>query len=334
MVGKELELNISVEYVNHDGGSTENDLKLGMWFGGKLYKDKYIYIDNYVDNSHSMGTWMYFSIDKTTSVNIKSVGEIKWKPLPTGLTEIGFSDFGITSGVYEAGSKVGEYPGENLRNTLFSGIVKWHPEVGETHFIYGGTTSGGGFDLVNVTDEKTGEHYLRLFYTTPTEDGKKKYTNYYFHSDVAGVTLVGEELDLKISIEYVDNDGGKKDNDVRLGIWFGGKLYNNRYIYINNFGATGHILKNNIQIWNRNGAAFSVGRISDWLDWSAFGLNANWKKTLLDTDFNLEYALAGGNPYTGDSITFSYLAVSVCLVAVALCGCQIIRRGRKEDGHC
>ena len=334
LVGEELDLMISLQYVDADGKGGKNDVKLGVWFAGKLYNNRYIYLNGFAKTGHSMGTWMAFSVPKTTKITIKSVGEINWKPLPMGLTEIGFGDFGITSGVYEAGSKVGEYTGENLKNTLFSGIVKWHPEVGETHFIYGGTTSGGGFDLVNVTDEKTGEHYLRLFYTTPTKDGKKTYTNYYFHSDVAGVTLVGEELDLKISIEYVDNDGGKKDNDVRLGIWFGGKLYNNRYIYINNFGATGHILKNNIQIWNRNGASFSVGRISDWLDWSAFGLNANWKKTLLDTDFNLEYTLAGGNPYTGDDITFPYLAVSVCLIAAALCGCQIIRKGRKEDGQC
>lgn len=330
LVGTEVALMLSLQYVDNDGDGVKNDVKLGVWFGGKLYNNRYIYLKDFANTGHSMGTWMAFSISKTTKITIKSVGEIKWKALPTGLTEIGFSDFGITSGVYEGSSKVGEYTGESLKNTLFSGIVKWHPEVGETHFIYGGTTSGGGFDLVNVKDKETGEHYLRLFYTTPQENGKKKYTNYYFYSDVAGVTLVGEELDLKISLEYVDNDGGKKDNDVRLGIWFGGRLYNNRYIYINNFGATGHVLKNNIQIWNRNGAAFSVGRQSDWLDWSAFGLNANWKKTLLDTDFNLEYALRGGNPYTGDHMTFSYLTMGVCLAVIVLCGRQLIRRRRNN----
>jgi len=330
LIGEELDLMISLQYVDADGDKAKDDVKLGVWFGGKLYNNRYIYLNNFVKTGHSMGTWMAFSIPKATKITIKSVGEINWKPLPTGLTEIGFSDFGIAPGVYEGGSKSGEYTGESLKNTLFSGVVKWHPEVGETHFIYGGTTGGGGFDLVNVKDEETGENYLRLFYTTPQKDGKKKYTNYYFHSDVAGVTLVGEELDLKISIEYVDNDGGKKDNDVRLGIWFAGRLYNNRYIYINNFGATGHILKKNIQIWNRNGASFSVGRMSEWLDWDAFGLNANWKKTLLDTDFNLEYTLAGGNPYTGDDTTFSYLTMGVCFAVIVLCGCQLFRRRRNN----
>ena len=196
------------------------------------------------------------------------------------------------------------------------------------------TASPPPIDLQNrmlaVLDEKTGEEYLRLFYTTPDKDGKKTYTNYYFYSDMAGVKLIGEELDLKISMEFIDHDGGSKKDDLKLGIWFDGKLYNNRYIYIDNYEATGHSLKNNLQIWNRNGASFSVGRISDWLNWKAFGLTANWKKTLLDTDFNLEYALAGGNPYTGDNTKIPYLAMGLSLALIVICGFQIVRRRPEE----
>ena len=84
-------------------------------------------------------------------------------------------------------------------------------------------------------------------------------------------------------------------------------------------------------VWVRNGATFNVGRVSDWLDWSAFGLTADWKKTLLDTDFNLSYTLAGGNLNTGDFTTAPYLMMSVSLAVVVLCGFQIVRRRQEEN---
>jgi hypothetical protein len=75
-----------------------------------------------------------------------------------------------------------------------------------------------------------------------------------------------------------------------------------------------------------------VGRVSEWLDWSAFGLTANWKKTLLDTDFNLAYTLACGNLNTGDHTTVPYMMMSVSLAVVVICGFQIVRRRQEENG--
>ena len=181
--------------------------------------------------------------------------------------------------------------------------------------------------------DKTGEHYLRLFDTDKDKTGKK-FNDMYFYSDVARVTLVGEELDLKYSLEYVDHDSDGAADDLKLGVWFGGKLYNNRYIYIDNYVNNGHSIGNCLTIWVRNEAVFNVGRISEWLNWSAFGLTANWKKTLLDTDFNLTYTLAGGNPYTGDAAKPPYLAMLVSCAVVVLCGTRLVRKGRRKNEIC
>ena len=326
LVGEEIAISFSLQYVDHDQDGQKDDVKLGVWFGGKLYNNRYIYLDGFADTGHSMGTWMAFSVAKTTKINIKSVGEINWKQLPTGFTEIGFDDFGFKAGSYEGGLKSGNCELESMDKTLFSGVIMYSTE-GETHFTYGGKKSLSGLDFVNVKDEKTGEHYLRLFDTNADKKGKK-FNDMYFYSDVAGVTLVGEELDLKLSMEYVNHDGGKTNNDLKLGVWFAGKLYNNRYIYIDNYVDNSHSIGSYMTVWVRNGAVFNVGRISDWLNWSAFGLTANWQKTLLDTDFNLEYALAGGNPYTGDKTQFPYSMMIASLVVIILCGCQIVRRRR------
>ena len=328
LVGTEVALSLSLQYVDHDKDGAKDDVKLGVWFGGKLYNNNYIYLDNFADTGHSMGTWMAFSVVKTTKIAIESVGEIVWKPLPNGFTVLGFADYGFKPGSYEGGIKSGQSDLESMDKTLFSGVVTYSKE-GETHFTYGGKKGLSGIDLVNVKDAKTGEHYLRLFDTNADKKGKL-FNDLYFYSDVAGVTLVGEELDLKISMEYVNHDGGKTNNDLKLGMWFGGRLYNNRYIYIDNYVDNSHSVGNYMTVWVRNGAVFNVGRISEWLNWSAFGLTGNWQKTLLDTDFNLEYALAGGNPYTGDQTQFPYLFMVVSLAVVILCGCQIVRRRRNE----
>ncbi|MBP3665357.1 MAG: hypothetical protein J6J03_09395 [Tyzzerella sp.] len=279
-----------------------------------------------------MGTWMAFDINKQIKVNIKSVGEINWKPLPTGFTELTFKDFGFKAGTYEGGTKTGTCERESMDKTLFSGVIMYST-VGETHFTYGGKKGLSGLDFVNAKDEKTGEHYIRLFDTNADKKGKK-FNDMYFYSSVAGVPLVGEELDLKISMEYVNHDGGKTNNDLKLGVWFAGKLYNNRYIYIDNYVDNSHSIGSYMTAWVRNGASFNVGRISEWLNWNAFGLTANWKKTLLDTDFNLNYALAGGNPNTGDNTTFPYSLMSATLAVIVLCGCQIIRKEREEYAEC
>ena len=332
LVGEEVALSLSLQYVDYDKDGQKDDVKLGVWFGGKLYNNNYIYLENFANTGHSMGTWMAFDINKELKVNIKSVGEINWKPLPTGFTELTFKDFGFKAGTYEGGTKTGTCERESMDKTLFSGVIMYS-KVGETHFTYGGKKGLSGLDFVNVKDAKTGEHYIRLFDTNADKKGKK-FNDMYFYSSVAGVPLVGEELDLKISMEYVNHDGGKTNNDLKLGVWFAGKLYNNRYIYIDNYVDNSHSIGSYMTAWVRNGASFNVGRISEWLNWKAFGLTANWKKTLLDTDFNLNYALAGGNPNTGDYTTFPYLLMSATLAAVVLCGCQIIRKEREEHAEC
>ena len=324
LVGEEVALSLSLQYVDHDNDGKKDDVKLGVWFGGKLYNNNYIYLDNFADTGHSMGTWMAFSVDKTTKIKIESVGKIDWKPLPEGFTVLEFKDFGFKPGSYEGGTKTGNCERESMDKTILSGVIMYSKE-GETHFTYAGKKGLSGIDLVNVKDEKTGEYYLRLFDTNADKKGKK-FTDMYFYSDVAGVPLVGEELDIKISLEYVNHDGGKTDNDLKLGMWFGGKLYNNRYIYIDNYVDNSHSVGSYMTVWVRNGATFNVGRISEWLDWSAFGLTANWKKTLLDTDFNLERTLAGGSPYTGDHTTIPYLAMALSLAVIVICGFQIVRR--------
>lgn len=153
--------------------------------------------------------------------------------MPAGLQELKFIDFGIESGDYIKGSYKGEYFGETLDNTVVSGKLTFTPR-GDTHVLIGGKKAWGGFGISAIVPLHEDEWVLRLYDTNNDKKGVK-FQPYYFYSDVAGVPLIGQELDFKVSIQYVDNDGDGLKNDVKLGMWFADKLYDNKYIYLKDF---------------------------------------------------------------------------------------------------
>ncbi len=262
LVGEEITLNITVLFMEHDGDGAKNDVKLGVWFNEQLYNNTYIYLDNYADATYSMGTYLSFNVGNT-SVDIKSVGEINWKPMPEGMTEITFHDFGYMDGNV-TGYPDKQYDGDTLDNTLFSGKITF-PKTENIFLMYGGKISMGGFCFGTMQDTNTGEWSLRLFDSNADRSGQK-FTEIRFYSEVAGVPLVGEELELSFSLQYIDHNKDGIQNDIKLGVWFGGKLYNNNYIYLDNFVDTGHSMGTHL--------SFYVGKQS--LDIRSVG-EINWE---------------------------------------------------------
>lgn len=153
--------------------------------------------------------------------------------LPTDLEELTFLDFGIKNGVYDKGTHKGEYGGSDLNNTVLSGKITFSPK-GDTHILIGGKAAWGGFGISVIYMEDENEYVLRLYDTNKDKKGLK-FQPYYFYSNVAGVPLIGKEVDMKVSIQYVDNDGDGIENDVKVGMWFGDKLYENQYIYLKDY---------------------------------------------------------------------------------------------------
>lgn len=155
--------------------------------------------------------------------------------LPEGLEELHYIDFGFNQQEYQRGAHKGEYGGTTLDNTVISGKVTFTPK-GDTHILFGGTKPMGGFGLSAIVPNKSTEWVLRLYDTNVDKKGVK-FEPYFFYSDVAGTQVVGKEIDLKVSIQYVDNDGDGIKNDVKVGMWFNDKLYDNQYIYLKDFAS-------------------------------------------------------------------------------------------------
>lgn len=160
--------------------------------------------------------------------------------LPTDLEALSFIDFGITNGVYEQGTYKGEYGGSDINGTLISAKLTFTPK-GDTHILIGGKEAWGGFGLSVIQMEDTEEWVLRIYDTNGDKKGWK-FDPIFLHSDVAGVPLIGKEVDVKISIQYVDQDGDGVENDVKLGMWFNDRLYDNEYIYLKNYTNLGYCM--------------------------------------------------------------------------------------------
>lgn len=155
--------------------------------------------------------------------------------LPADLEELHYIDFGFNQEEYTKGTHKGEYGGTTLDNTVISGKVTFTPK-GDTHILFGGTKPMGGFGLSALVPNKSTEWVLRLYDTNVDKKGVK-FDPIFFYSDVAGTQLVGKEIDLKVSIQYVDNDGDGNKNDVKVGMWFNDKLYDNKYIYLKDYAS-------------------------------------------------------------------------------------------------
>lgn len=168
-----------------------------------------------------------------TLENKEEQDEVVLETIPEGLEELHFVDFGILDGEYGKGTYKGEYGGTTLDDTLVCGKLTFTPR-GDTHVLIGGKKAMGGFGISAIVPNKSEEWVLRLYDTNCDKKGWK-FEPIYFYSDIAGVTVVGQEIDLKVSIQYVDNDGDGVENDLKLGMWFNDKLYDNQYIYLKDY---------------------------------------------------------------------------------------------------
>lgn len=52
---------------------------------------------------------------------------------------------------------------------------------------------------------------------------------------MAGATLVGKSFNLKLSYQLVDENGDGKEDTLKLGIWINDRLYNDEYMYIQDY---------------------------------------------------------------------------------------------------
>lgn len=144
--------------------------------------------------------------------------------------KITFGSFGIKDGTYSE-TMAGETYTESLDQKVLCGKVKFEisswftfrlgGKTSEWYGLYLNQGSDGNIDVTWKNEDETTTQVMDI-------EGNILKT---FTSDKAKVDLLGEEYDLMISMEVTDQNGDSK-NDVKLGVWFANKLYDNQYYYV------------------------------------------------------------------------------------------------------
>ncbi len=235
-IGDEYHVMLSAEVVNFNGDETAeaDDIKIGIWFDGVLYNQQYFYV---LDKGSELGN--YFSVYcgnnanvETDSVTFGSEMDLLEQP-DAALERVSFTEFGIKNGTYNSQElKIGTYLyGDTVDGIVLCGKVKFNDQntaEDELGLVIGGTENDIWTTGIRLTMWKWSSGKLVLY---AANAGQKT-----FDINKTGVDYFNEEVDLMWSIQLVDHAGDGNVNDLKVGVWFNGFLYENSYIYVDEFG--------------------------------------------------------------------------------------------------
>jgi hypothetical protein len=275
------------------------------------------------------------------SITVKSTELESLETMPEGLKEITFRNFGIADGTYTDDDVVsGSYSRGSLDGIVVSGKVTFGTVGGAAQIMVAPEGTWEGLWLCQRDHGRHDSLYLRVY-----QSGIKEIAT--LTPEFAGMPLVGEELNLQMSFQLVDNDGDGNKDDLKLGIWFNEVLYNNEYFYIDDCFFVKANKTNQIVLYPQvTGSSITVKSIEQenpesLIDYEKFGLTKDWRDTLLNTNGKSTNAdgkvtAVGGsqttaeNPFTGDNTQLELW----CIVAViALAGLLTLGFAGKKTYH-
>lgn len=250
----DVELTITTEFVDFDEDGAENDLKVGIWFNEKLYNETYFYMRNCLDT---------YTASLKTTVNAMSSPEITipdipepGEAMPEGYTQVTPQLFGVDNFTGNSGTVY-----KNTMRPIASAdkvIMKANVSFGNGHYIHyfykSQTQSGikiranGNLYLCNYMTSAASEAGIYVggrFENNEYVDGEriydeslKRHTEYEIPASEISATENFNTMNVSLAIttECVDfdNDENGVENDLKVGIWFNGKLYNETYLYMRN----------------------------------------------------------------------------------------------------
>ena len=231
-VGEKYDIMLSSELVDNDGDGEVNDIKVGIWFNGTLYNQTYIIVPN-LGNEYGN----YFSVycaTETDTVTLGSVMDLLEQPSES-LKKITFFQYEVEDGTYESAADIntkGNYiKGDTVAGTVLCGDIQLiNSSAGEID-IFLGSTDNVWTQGIRLT-KYGGSTDFKLIYQTA--DSYKEVLT--IKPSAAGVDFDNEKFNLMWSMEMVDSDEDGTADDLKVGLWFNGFLYQQTYTYITDFG--------------------------------------------------------------------------------------------------
>lgn len=260
LLGKEITLKIDLIQSNQD-------VKLGVSINGVLYNNEYFLLTGAAEKlGNNIGLYVQ---EKEGFITI---GTQEAAPvLDASFKKLNFASYDIESGSYGYNDNDLAVSGNcglnSLDKVVFSDTVQFSDANGAQLRIGGKKDAWYG-----MIWEATGDGKL---YVTDPEGG---FTPMTFDPEKAGVKLTDNKVKLTLSFEYVDSDEDGSKDDVKLGVWFDGKAYDDRYIYLRDYaGKLGGYL--GIYSTNHN-STLTIWTSFPPVDFAEFGFTERWAYTL------------------------------------------------------
>ena len=266
----DLDFALSVEYINET--STKTDLKVGVFFDGKLYNNEYYTVKDIPKSELSMNLGFYvLNSAKYTIASLEHQSStISLEDVPEANFDFwSFSDLGIpdqTSNVNLNWKPKAASAGYSLDKTVFNGKIKFPADVTNFgNYYFGNSENWYGFIVTaNGTDglrlhyncKETGKFHNASGNTGSTSLSGTEITS--FKPAKAGTTLRGnEDLKFSLSVEYVNENGNNVD--LKVGVFFDGKLYNNQYFTVKDIPKNEPAM--NLGFYDPNSISYTIGSL-------------------------------------------------------------------------
>lgn len=216
----DFKLGVSIETVNEDGGETNNDIKLGIWFGDKLYNEEYIFIYNYAGNFGS-ALGVFNPSDNASTVKVGLVSGLEAKIPAENLGKITLDAFEIKDGKYSRNNYHavrGSYS-RSLKDTYFALYVKFNLNENGTRAQEQPAIIFNSFE---ADDDWLGAFRIRAVSANEVAIYSANDASLIATIKKAKTTVQDftKEIKLGISTEIVDRDNDGEKNDVKYGFYF------------------------------------------------------------------------------------------------------------------
>ncbi len=245
----EFNLTVTTEAVTRDDSGENNDLKIGVWFNGVLYDNQYYYLMNIDPETNPLQP--AFRVDGGSAVTIHSPfvtattpldGYTIYTPGNLGLADQADNENGISKNA-KASSKAdvdklaftanvqfglsGSYITWMYDETLQNGIRLFLPSGVSNPRLYNYLADGSSM-YAGSKDNPVGSYFSI----------DKTKANLPKDSFIATTIASDYIFELWCTMDLVDFNEDGETNDLRLGIYFNGELYDNMYFYIENCKST------------------------------------------------------------------------------------------------
>ncbi len=226
---QKFKLQISLERWDADKDGANNDVRVGLWFNGKLAKKTYYYIK---DKADSVPTGMgVFTSRWSNGESTLKLDYVAPEVLSERLRKLTLNDFGMATGEYYSSGSIGGPFGSKKPSSLLNTVLSLDVEVSGTEsWIQYASKRSYYWDGLCLQFNTNGNVYVQFWQQSADTVWHPQET--ITPADAGLTSFRDEKFRLDISLERWDVDEDGENNDVRVGLWFNGKLAKNQYYYI------------------------------------------------------------------------------------------------------